>query len=271
MTRNVLTEATRVESVTRVVVTSSCAAIYGDSQDLLDAKGPKFTEQDWNTTSTLDHQPYSLSKVLAEREAWKIAEGQSRFRLVTVNPSLVLGPAINDLPTSESFSIIKQLLDGTMKAGAPDLRLGVVDVRDVAEQHLRAAFVPEASGRYICSAHDSGILDIAASIRRSFGTAYPVPSRTLPKWLVWLVGPFVNKAFSRRMISRNVGWRWHADHGKAVRELEMQFRPLDESTRDMVVQMEKSGLIPESTGSVELSTPEDSGDRTRLGARSARR
>lgn len=253
-TRNVLSEATRVETVTRVVVTSSCAAIYGDSQDLKNAKGPKFSEADWNETSSVDHQPYSYSKLLAERAAWEIAEQQDRFRLVTVNPSLVLGPSLNGRPTSESFNIMKQLLDGTMKSGAPDLRIGVVDVRDVAEQHLRAGFFPNASGRYVCSAHDSGILDIAASVRRNFGTTYPVPTRALPKWLLWLVGPVVNKAFTRQMIAKNVGWPWSADSGKAIRELDMQYRPIDESTRDMVQQMVRAGLV-EGSGRSKTEPP----------------
>ena len=249
-TKNVLGEATRVASVTRVVVTSSCAAIFGDSQDLLDAKGPRFTEADWNTTSSLDHQPYSYSKVLAERAAWEIAEGQEQFRLVTVNPSLVLGPSLNRRPTSESFSIMKQLLDGTMKAGAPDLRIGVVDVRDVAEQHLRAGFYPNASGRYICSAHDSGVLELAESVRRNFGATFPIPSRTLPKWLLWLAGPIADKRFTRKVISRNIGWPWSADSGKAIQELGMRYRPIDESTRDMVLQMVQAGLI-DGTGLTE--------------------
>ncbi len=80
-TRNVLQQANQTLSVRRVVVTSSCAAIYGDNCDMLLAQGPMFTEQDWNTTSSLTHQPYSYSKTLAEREAWNIAEAQDRWYL----------------------------------------------------------------------------------------------------------------------------------------------------------------------------------------------
>jgi nucleoside-diphosphate-sugar epimerase len=90
-TRNVLETANRTPSVQRVVVTSSCAAIYGDNKDVQHAPGKVLTEDIWNTTSSLDRQPYSYSKVEAEKAAWAIADAQSRWRLVTINPSLVIG------------------------------------------------------------------------------------------------------------------------------------------------------------------------------------
>jgi dihydroflavonol-4-reductase len=102
-TRNVLEQANTTGSVKRVVVTSSCAAIYGDNADLNEVESDRFAEADWNSSSSLEHQPYSYSKTLAEREAWKIAEAQDRWRLVVVNPSLVVGPGINPFATSESF------------------------------------------------------------------------------------------------------------------------------------------------------------------------
>ena len=95
-------------SVGRVVLTSSCAAIYGDNVDLKDIPDGLFTEEIWNTSSSLDHQPYAYSKTLAEKEAWKLNEKQTRWNLVTVNPSLVIGPGITPYATSESFKIGKQ-------------------------------------------------------------------------------------------------------------------------------------------------------------------
>ena len=66
-TRNVLESANRTESVKRVVVTSSCASIYGDAKDTLALPNQELTEEVWNTTTTLDHQPYSFSKVEAKK------------------------------------------------------------------------------------------------------------------------------------------------------------------------------------------------------------
>lgn len=242
-TRNVLEEADRTPSVKRVVVTSSCAAIYGDNGDLKKTKAGRFTEEDWNTSSSLTHQPYSYSKTLAEHEAWKIAEAQDRWGLVVVNPSLVLGPAINPHPTSESFTIVKQMGDGTMKAGVPEYCLGVVDVRDVAEAHLQAAFNPAAKGRYITSGHNSSFAEVAAALRDRFGDAYPLPKKTLPKWLVWLIAPIADKHMTRRIIRNNVGVPWIADNSKSVRELGMTYRPLEESAVEMFQQLIDSGQL----------------------------
>ena len=69
--------------------------------------------------------------MLAEKEAWKINEKQDRWDLVTVNPTLVIGPGINPHATSESFKLVKQFGDGTMKAGSARVGFGVVDVRDL--------------------------------------------------------------------------------------------------------------------------------------------
>ena len=160
-TRNVLEEVNRTPSVERVVLTSSCAAIYGDNADLKDTPNGIFTEEIWNTSSSLDHQPYAYSKTLAEKEAWKLNEKQTRWDLVTINPSLVIGPGINPYTTSESFKIIKQFGDGSAKAGAPFIGFGVVDVRDLAEAHFKAAFIPEAKGRYIISGHNTDFPSMA--------------------------------------------------------------------------------------------------------------
>lgn len=242
-TRNVLQEADRTETVTRVVVTSSCAAIYGDNADVAEAPGGVLTEAVWNTSSSLHHQPYSYSKTLAEKEAWEIAEGQERWRLVTVNPSLVLGPAIDPDASGESISLMRQLGDGTMKIGVPDYGLGVVDVRDVAKAHLAAAFLPEASGRYITSGHNSSFPEVARILRDNFGNRFPFPRSTLPKGLVWLVGPLADKSLTRKVISRNVGWPFKADNTKSRDELGISYRPLECSVVDMFQQMLDAGRL----------------------------
>ena len=242
-TRNVLRQATRTESVKRVVVTSSVAAIYGDNADLRDIEEDRFTEEHWNTSSSLTHQAYFYSKTLGEREAWKIADGQDRWDLVTINPSFVLGPGINPFATSESFSLMKQFGDGSMKTGVPNFGIGAVDVRDVAEAHMRAGVDPAAKGRYIVSGHDSSFSEFAEILRDSFGDEYPIPKRTIPKWLVWLVAPLVEKSLTRRMVARNVEQPWRADNGKSIRELGIRYRPLETSLIDMFQQLIDYDLV----------------------------
>lgn len=242
-TRNVLTTANEIPSVRRVVVTSSVAAIYGDNIDIAEASGGVLTEDDWNTTSTLDHQPYSYSKVEAERAAWEIARGQQRWKLVTINPSLVLGPTLSGHSTSESHNLVKQMGDGTLRTGAPPLQFGAVDVRDVAEAHMAAGFVPGAEGRYITSAEAVWFLEISEMLRAGFGDKWPFPTRELPKWLVWLVGPMLSRSLSRKMISRNMGYPWKADNSKSLRDLGIQYGPVSKAVTDMFAEMIENGKV----------------------------
>lgn len=242
-TRNVLEQANQTESVKRAVVTSSCAAIYGDTADLKDIDHDQFTEEDWNTSSSPTHQPYSYSKTIAEREAWMIAEAQSRWDLITINPSLVLGPGINPFATSESFTLLKQLGNGSMKSGVPQFFIGAVDVREVADAHMKAGFTPSAKGRYITSAHDTSFSEIAQILRDQFGDTYPLPQRTMPKWMVWLMGPLVDKNLSRKMVTRNVGHPSYADNSKSIRDLGINYRPLAESLTEMFQQLIDNGLV----------------------------
>ena len=243
-TRNVLEEASRTDSVSRVVLTSSCAAIYADACDTVNAPGGRIDESIWNETASLAYQPYSYSKTLAEREAWRIAEAQSQWDLVVLNPSFVLGPASHGLPSSESFNIMRQIGDGTFKMGAPRLGLGMVDVRDLAQAHLAAAYLPQAGGRNIVSAHDTHLLELALCLRARFGAEYPLPRRALPKWLLWLVAP--SQGIERAFVARNVNVPWHADDSKAVRELGLSYRPMQETVEDMFAQMIDAGAFARS-------------------------
>ncbi len=244
-TRNVLEEANRTPSVQRVVLTSSCVAIYGDSADLEKTPNGVFTEEIWNTTSSIDHQPYSFSKTVAEKEAWKMAGAQDRWKLVVINPSLVLGPGINPHGTSGSFDLVRQLGDGALKAGVPDLRIGAVDVRDLSRAHIAAAYLSDAEGRHIVSGHNTTFLEMAGTLLGKYGKDYPIPRRTMPKWLIWLVAPMVSKGMTRKIVSRNIGHPWTADNSKSKRALGVTYRPLKESMTDFFQQMIDSGAFRE--------------------------
>lgn len=242
-TRNVLKQANRTDSVKRVVVTSSVAAIYGDNTDLKDSETGKFTEADWNTTSSLTHYPYSYSKLRAEKEAWRVADAQDRWSLVTINPSLVIGPGINPNATSESFNLIRNFGDGTMRLGVPDFGIGVVDVRDVAEAHIKAGFTDSAHGRYLTSGHNTSFPEMARALKAHFGKVYPFPPMISPKPIVWLVGPLLDKSLTRAMISRNVGHPFVADNSRSISELDMNYRPMEESLIQFFQQLADNGAF----------------------------
>ncbi|MDC0100210.1 NAD-dependent epimerase/dehydratase family protein [Crocinitomicaceae bacterium] len=240
-TKNVLGSANKTESVKRVVVTSSCAAIYGDGVDVLEMPNQELTEDLWNTSSSLDHQPYSFSKTVAEKEAWEVNKAQDRWDLVTINPSFVLGPGINPHASSESYSIMKQIGKGDFKMGAPEFNIGCIDVRDLAEAHFQAGTKAEAKGRYIISGTNSGFLEIAGFIKNKFPN-YKIGTKKLPKWMLWLMAPSVG--MTRKEVSKNVGFPWKANNSKSIKDLGMKYRPLEGTVTEFFGQLVEAGEIP---------------------------
>ncbi|WP_417590106.1 NAD-dependent epimerase/dehydratase family protein [Owenweeksia hongkongensis] len=241
-TQNVLNQANKTPSVKRVVLTSSCAAIYTDAIDCKSAPNGTLTEEVWNTSSSLDYQPYYYSKTLAEKEAWKMADDQNQWDLVVINPSGVFGPALSMNTDSESISILKQFADGTLKKGAPKVGIGLVDVRDLAEAHYLAGYTPAANGRNIISGHNTNFLEMGLALQERYRSSYPIPKSALPKWLLMIIGPIVNKALSRRFIKNNVNIEWKADNSKSKKELGVSYRPLKQTMEDSFQFLIESGL-----------------------------
>jgi dihydroflavonol-4-reductase len=176
--------AARDAGVKRVVVTSSMAAVaYGHKPRL-----QPFDENDWTNIDGDDVQPYVKSKTLAERAAWDfIAKEGGTLELAVINPVGIFGPVLGP-DYSSSIGIIKALLDGVMPA-APKIHFGLVDVRDVADLHLRAMTSLAANGeRFIAVAGETmSLLEIARVLRRRMGAAAArVPRFEAPNWVVRL-------------------------------------------------------------------------------------
>lgn len=238
-TRNVLRSVEATPSVKRVVLTSSVVAICGDN---IDMKGREaFTEDDWNTTSSLDHQPYPYSKTVAEKEAWSMQAGQDRWDLVTIHPGLVLGPSLTTASRSGTFRTMGSFTDYSLATGAPALEMGVVDVRDVARAHIAAGYTPEAHGRYITNAGTMSMLDIGRALRKEFGYRPSFPLVEAPKPLIKLAAPVAG--LTRKFVELNVGYPLRFDNSRTVKELGIDFRPGEVSAVEMFRQMIADGVV----------------------------
>lgn len=241
-TLNVLESVERVPSVKRVVLTTSVAAIFGDNCDCAKATNGVLTEANWNESSSEDRNPYSYSKTVAEQVAWEAVEKQNRWDLVCINPGLVFGPSLTQASNSTSLSTIKHLVDGTQKMGVPHLEIGIVDVRDVATAHMQAGFVETASGRHICVSETKTLLQLANDIRAKYGNKYPVPRMTVPKAVVWAVGPIM-QPITREYIALNVGHALRFDNSYTRQDLQMEFRPAAETICDHMEQLLEDGIV----------------------------
>ncbi|HEY1602413.1 MAG TPA: aldehyde reductase [Pirellulales bacterium] len=176
--------AARDAGVKRVVLTSSFAAIgYGQQPQ----QAP-FNEANWTNPNAADVQPYVKSKTLAERAAWDFIAHEGRdLQLSVVNPVGVFGPVLGP-DYSTSILLVQRLMDGALP-GVPKIYFGVVDVRDVADLHIRAMTDPAAKGeRFLAVAGDfMSMLAIAKVLKNGLGAAArKVPIRQLPNWLVRL-------------------------------------------------------------------------------------
>lgn len=236
-TRNVLGAANKSSTVKRVVLTSSVAAVHGDNIDMQEQGLTEFTEAHFNTTSSLKHQPYSFSKVEAEKEAWRIHASQSKWDLVVINPAFVMGPALTTSSNSESLQIMKDLLSGKYRFGAPDLYFGFVHVRDVAKAHVLALENPNAKGRYIVAERVANFMELVAIIKRNYPDQYKLPKMVAAKWLLYMVSPLFG--LSPRFVARNVGHRIAFNTTRSRQELGLTYIPLEQTVVDMVNQFKQ--------------------------------
>jgi len=240
-TRNVLGTARRNPAVQRVVFTSSVVATYGDNADIASTPGGVLTENDWNTTSSPEHQPYPYSKTIAEKEAWAIAGEQTQWDLVVVNPGWILGPSLSKRSDSMSIGSMIQFGDGTYKMGVPEYWNGIADVRDVARAHVLAGFTPDASGRHIIVGDEASIMDIARILRNHFGDKYPFPRKQVPKFMFWLIAPM--KGFTREYVTKNAGIPIKFDNSYSKKDLGMSYTPLEKTVVDHFQQILDDGLL----------------------------
>ena len=207
------------------------AATYGDSADILAYKDATLSEAYWNETSTASNNPYSYSKVAAEREAWKMHDTQSRWDLVVINPALVIGPSLSPQSASGSLHMLEGMYRGEDKSGVPELHYPIADVRDVAEAHIRAGTSRSAKGRYIISS-DSSVsqLDMANLVRPYHRDPKILPTRNLPKLMIYAAGPFMG--LSLKWVARNIGIGYKVDNTRSTKELGIQYRSKEETMRD---------------------------------------
>lgn len=230
-TRNVVGSVDRTPSVERLVLTSTVGAIFGDYVDVREMKDQILTEEYFNTTSTLENNPYHYAKTVAELEAWGLARKQSRWSMVTINPGLVLGPSLGTASDSGSLFLMNELMSGYFFYGAPNFSFTFVDVRDVAAAHIQAAEVESASGRYILARDEMvSMRQMSRIIRDRHPRRLAVPRHGVPDGAVRVLGP--RFGLTQDYIRKHLGIRFRVDNRRSVDELGISYRPVEQTVLD---------------------------------------
>jgi nucleoside-diphosphate-sugar epimerase len=230
--------ASRDAGIKRVVLTSSFAAIgYGLKPQLT-----PFDETNWTDLASAGLTAYVKSKTLAERAAWNfIATEGGKLELSVVNPVAVFGPVLGP-DYSTSILLVQKMMAGAVP-GCPRLWFGVVDVRDVADLHIRAMTHPAAKGeRFLAVAGDfMPMLELAAVLRRRMGeAANKVPTGQLPNWLVRIAALW-NPAV--KQILPELGKMKNAGNAKARRILGWAPRSNEDSIVATAESLVRLGLL----------------------------
>ena len=231
--------AARTGGVKRVVLTSSFAAIgYGHGP-----RSTTFDETSWSNPEGGDVSAYAKSKTLAERAAWDFIDKEGGgLELSVVNPVGVFGPVLGP-DTSTSITIVQRLMNGAMP-GVPKMRFGVVDVRDVADLHLRAMTDPRAKGeRFLSVAGDfMWFREIAETLKARTGAlGKRVPTRELPNWLVRLAATLLDPAL--KQIVPELGKSRNATSAKAKRLLGWSPRSREDALAATAESLARLGLL----------------------------
>jgi len=224
--------------VKRVVQVSSVAAISSGYKD----KTRTFTEEDWSIIEN-EIGAYAKSKTLAERAAWDFINGPENshhMELVAINPPLILGPVPNK-NFRTSVEVIRTYMLGQVP-GVGRIKMGLVDVRDVAAAIILAMTTPEAAGqRFLCSGGMAWLKEIAGVLHAEFSPrGYKIPTLEFPSWAVRFLGLF-DKKIAR--VTEELDRDTEQSSEKAKRILKWSPRPLKEAIIAMGNSLIEHGFV----------------------------
>ena len=231
-------KAARDAGVKRVVITSNFGAVGFSHTDT----SKVITEENWTDPNEKNLSTYNKSKVLAERAAWDFIKREGgELELVAINPTAVFGPALN-AGTSGNY-LLKTLLNGSMKR-VPNITLGIADVRDVADLHIRAMINPQAAGERFLAL--SGVItslpEIAQLFKDRLGpAAHKVSTKRLPDWVIKIAALF--NAQAREVVPLLSRYR-EASNAKARKILGWQPRSNEQTLLATAESLIKFGDIP---------------------------
>ena len=233
-TNNVLDAIEKTETVKRVGLTSSIAAVVSASERRVHT----YTEDDWCEDATVESAPYSVAKVTAEKTVWK-RKHKLGFDLMVVNPTLVLGPVLAEVHLRSSPSVLRSIVRRDYP-GCPKLAWGIVDVRDVADA-LVTGVETGANGRFILNKQSMWMREMAQMLIPHY-PELKIRTWQLPNLLTYLA-PLFEKRLSFAFLQRHLGRMDRLDNSKVQRELVLSLHSVERTLRDTVDSMIDRGFL----------------------------
>lgn len=227
-TQNVLDAIDSSETVECLVHTSSTAAIRPQRWE----DGQTLTTDTWAEDANIEDNPYGLAKFSAERlvRNWH-SSNKNAPRMVTINPCVVLGPPLSKRHLRGSPSFIMMLLKREIPFVIP-MHISIVDVRDVAEAHVRALSRGDSGGRYLVVSGQMWWKEVAMAIKKGNPTM-KIPTKQIPYFLSLVVSifhPRVSLSWARMHLGKRLYW----DASPAEKDLGMEWRSPEESLLDTI-------------------------------------
>ncbi|MBV9947885.1 MAG: NAD-dependent epimerase/dehydratase family protein [Myxococcales bacterium] len=238
-TRTVM-DACAAAGVERVVVASTSGTV-----GVRESPGPPATEDAPAPLGVVQRWPYYRAKIFAERAA--LERNRPGFAVVSVNPSLLLGPG--DLRGS-STEDVRRFLEGEVPF-VPAGGLAFVDVRDAAEAMRLAMDRGRAGERYLVSACNLTVRDFFAKLERVSGVRGPwmplprsrVVARAGAEWM-GRVGERVGLGRGIDPVSAEMAaCFWYVDATKAEQDLGWTPRDPAETLRETVADLRARGVV----------------------------
>ncbi len=217
-------KAAKAAGIGRVVITSSTVSITNCA--LPDGR-TAYDERDWTDVSQPDLTPYAKSKTLAEKAAWDFVEQEApEIALTVINPAFVLGPPL-DANYGTSVKVVERILRAKDPM-LPQIGFSTVDVRDVAEMHVRALERPETIGKRYAGVDRFLWFHEIAEVLKAAHPDRKIVTRKEPGFVVRVLAVF-DKAI--RGILPDLGQRREVSNARAVADLGMEFIAVEEAVR----------------------------------------
>ena len=237
-TRNVLNAIDSAGTVECLVHTSSTAAIRPQKWE----DGQILTTETWADDSNIDNNPYGLAKFSSERlvREWHESRSGGGPKMATINPCVVLGPPLSKRHLRGSPSFVMTLLNREIPFVVP-MHISIVDVRDVAEAHVRALTQGKEAGRYLVVSGQMWFREIARAVKAA-NPSLKIPTKQVPYLLSLLVSifhPRISLSWARMHLGKRLYW----DSSPAERDLGMEWRAPEESLLDTVPPVLENGWM----------------------------